>query len=303
MATPITDIIFDFDGTCTQIPVIADAYLERYLQGFNDVVTADDASASQKALPFSDQQWHEAQQQVRQHSPIAGWMLGGSPAAPAAADPYILADESLKYLLRQREGTPPVLPSLHKLASDAHPAPWRPEALSTFSELIARGCRLHFISNSSTATVHMRLEELLGNDNPLSAAITVQSNAAKFQICELAWDAKHPVSAAAAARFAALPAVHNLLGSPYRPIYLRRGAYFEAICREFANSLPDMGSTLFCGDIWEMDLAMPYTLGAAVHLIERAAPFPTDDFERNAIASSGPRARISTDLTGLLTWF
>ena len=31
---PITDVVLDFDGTCTQIPTIAEQYLEMYRQGF-----------------------------------------------------------------------------------------------------------------------------------------------------------------------------------------------------------------------------------------------------------------------------
>ena len=61
-------------------------------------------------------------------------------------------------------------------------------------------------------------------------------------------------------------------------------------------------STVFCGDIWEMDLAMPYALGACVHLIDRAAPFDTYEFEMNAAAAGGARAKTSGDLTGLLAW-
>ena len=51
-----------------------------------------------------------------------------------------------------------------------------------------------------------------------------------------------------------------------------------------------------------MDLAMPYALGTCVHLIDRAAPFDTYEFEKNAALASGVRAKTSGDLTGLLAW-
>jgi hypothetical protein len=58
-------------------------------------------------------------------------------------------------------------------------------------------------------------------------------------------------------------------------------------------------NTVFCGDIWEMDLAMPYALGAKVHLLDRTAPFDTCPYERQALAAYG---KTSADLSGLLDW-
>ena len=60
--------------------------------------------------------------------------------------------------------------------------------------------------------------------------------------------------------------------------------------------------TVFCGDTWEMDLAMPYALGANVHLLDRAAPFETYPYERQALAACGDRGKTSVDLSGLLAW-
>src|SRR5947209_7383422 len=87
----VTDVVLDFDGTCTQIPAIFEKYLDRYRLNFIETVG-----------PLSSKEWETAQSAVRHNSPKAGWMVGGCPAAPAAADPYILADESAKYVLRQR---------------------------------------------------------------------------------------------------------------------------------------------------------------------------------------------------------
>jgi hypothetical protein len=77
-----------------------------------------------------------------------------------------------------------------------------------------------------------------------------------------------------------------------RPVYLRRGAYFEALC---ATTFP-MEQTLVCGDIWELDLALPAALGAQVHLIERAAPFATYRYERERLA----KGQSSPNLEALL---
>ena len=93
-----------------------------------------------------------------------------------------------------------------------------------------------------------------------------------------------------------------LLAGLKRPIYLRRGAYFEAIYSAFRGDLNLLTSAIFCGDIWEMDLAMPAALGAKVHLLSRAAPFDTYAYEMQALATCGNRGNTSADLSGLLAW-
>ena len=62
-----------------------------------------------------------------------------------------------------------------------------------------------------------------------------------------------------------------------------------------------MGSTVVCGDIWELDLAMPAALGMCTHLITRASPYDTYDFELQAARRAVPSAGVSDDLRGLLT--
>src|SRR6266436_3538295 len=90
-------IILDFDGTCTQIPPIFEAYLDLYRKGLGE-----------SRLSVTPAEWREAQETVRKHSPKAGWTVAVCPSAPAAADPYILADEAAKLILRRRRVTTPV---------------------------------------------------------------------------------------------------------------------------------------------------------------------------------------------------
>lgn len=82
---------------------------------------------------------------------------------------------------------PTMRPSRHpaEASHGAAPAPWREEALDAFSQLIDRGLRLHFVSNSSTAVIIERLKELLANGTSLADKISVQSDAGKFRVCEL----------------------------------------------------------------------------------------------------------------------
>lgn len=286
---PITQVVLDFDGTCTQIPVIYERYLGLYLNGLNE-----------GGFNVSAQEWRNAQDEVRAHSPEAGWMLSGAPAAPAAADPYIMADEAAKLILRQRKETRS-LPNVNAAAYAGAVAPWRDDALETFAAIVAHGARIIIVSNSSSAFISGRLSQLLETRPDLQDKITVQSDAGKFRICELSWPDEGAMSAQDAARFTALPAAYQ--GLLKRPLYLRRGNYFEAIHRALAGDLGKLSSTLVCGDIFEMDLAMPFVLGARVHLLDRAEPFATYDFERCALAACRDRARNSVELSGLLAWF
>lgn len=286
---PIKQVVLDFDGTCTQIPPVYAHYLELYLRGLNEA-----------GFKVSPQEWQDAQAVVRAHSPEAGWMLAGCPAAPAAADPYIMADEAAKLILRQRKDARP-LPNINAAAYATAVAPWRDDALDTFAAIVGRGARIIIVSNSSSAFISGRLATLLEARKDLQDKISVQSDAGKFRICELAWPDGGAISARDAARFKALPAAHQ--GLLQRPLYLRRGAYFEAIHRALAGDLAALSSTLFCGDVFEMDLAMPHALGARVHLVDRAAPFSTYAYERSALAACGDRGRGSVELGGVLEWF
>jgi hypothetical protein len=293
--TAIKHVVLDFDGTCTQIPKVWKTYLKLYFEGLIEA-----------GFKMTDNEWHEACAAVQEHSPRAGWTPAGCPAAPAAADPYILADEAARLILRRRGDRTPVSLEIHAKAYAAAPAPWRKEALDTFSQLIDRGIQLHFVSNSSTVVIAGRLQDLLANCSSLRDRISVQSDAGKFRVCELEWDEKmSPLSPAARKRFEALPTAWNggkIANAIGRPVYLRRAAYFGAISRVLGGNFALLPKAVICGDIWEMDLAMPSALGANVHLLDRAAPFKTYTYEKEAIASCGRRAKTSADLRGLLAW-
>jgi len=294
-AIQLMHVVLDFDGTCTQIPNVWEAYLDLYLEGLNEV-----------GFKISPGEWREARAAVHENSPHAGWTLAGCPAAPAAADPYILADESVRLILRRRKDRRSVSVEVHSQAYEKAAAPWREDALETFSRLVERGVRVHIVSNSSSAVIAGRLTELLKDRDSLAGKISVKSDAGKFRICELDWDNKiSSLSREARINFEQLPAVWQG-GGPAdkigRPIYLRRGAYFDAINRVVEGNFSLLPNTVVCGDIWEMDLAMPYALGANVHLLDRTTPFDTYEYERYAVASSGDRAKTSVELSGLLAW-
>jgi hypothetical protein len=284
--SPIRYVVLDFDGTCTRVEEIEAAFLAAYRAMFAEEVSAEAAEG-----------WDDAVARVRAASPHAGWMLAGTPSAPAAADPYILAAEVVSLLVRERGIDKRVPADLYARAYERHPAPFRPEVAEVLRELLGRGLTVRFVSNSSTAKIEGRLRDLLRGDEATLERIAVLGNAGKFRIVE-------PSSADLAPRlraaFESLPA-GTRVDDLRRPVYLRRGAYFDALARIWRDDVEGPASTLICGDVWELDLAMPAELGATVHLVRRAAPYATYDYELRSVESLGARGGVSDDLASVLT--
>ncbi|HEX2690570.1 MAG TPA: HAD family hydrolase [Kofleriaceae bacterium] len=283
-------VVLDFDGTCTQVELAADGFLTRYRAILED--------ANGRAPGALKPAWKAAIALVRRASPNAGWTLAGAPStAPAAADPYILAGEASALLLRQ--GTIQKVPEdAYKRAYAAHPAPWRPEVPEVLAALVDRGLEIGLVSNSDRLAIQARLTDLLNADRDLRGKIAVHGDAAKFKLAEIPLGATGP-GAVHRKKFEELDGAVRA-GGLTRPIYLRRGSYFDALCgvwNDLGAKHYAIAETLVCGDIWDLDLAMPRALGAAVHLIRRAAPFETYPYELAQLAT--PKD-ASWDLRGLI---
>lgn len=284
---PLRYVVLDFDGTCTEIDKAHEGFLTKYREVLEDANVRPRGALQAK--------WDGAKQRVTEASPHAGWTLFDVPStAPSAADPYILASEVAALLQREQAiGKPPDY--TYACAYEANPAPWRPEVREVLAALVGCGVKVGFISNSSAKKIEARLADWRAD--PELRDVHVLGSAEKYRVRELL------VGAAGAsephrARFERLDGSVRAEGLR-RPIYLRRGAYFDALCELWAkfedHDFP-IADTLVCGDVWELDLAMPHALGAHVHLIERAAPFDTYPYERE-LAGAG---NISRDLHGLV---
>lgn len=271
MAPRIRHVIFDFDGTCTQVDKVQAKFLDDY----------------RKAISVDEKEWDKAKAAIVKASPNAGWNLMNAPStAPAGADPYILAGEAAGLIFRAKgQDAPNVFAKVYEQNS----APFRPEMDEVIETLLKKRVQVAFISNSDKTKVANRIQDLFHKTPHKKDAIQVFGGAQKFLVKELLVDST--ATKDQRAQFDQLaPAVR--IGDVARPIYLRRGAYFEALC---ATKFP-LAETLVVGDIWELDLAMPAALGAHVHLIQRAEPFPTYAYELAQLA----KGHTSTTLKGLL---
>jgi hypothetical protein len=279
---PLRHLVFDFDGTCTDIPAAHERFLDRYFR----LLRAGNPSAG-----LTPDAWEQALATVRTQSPARGWTLGGAPAAPAAADPYILAYEAAKDLV----GADHLDPKLHGSALQGNEAPLRPELAGVLDALDRLGLGLTFVSNSSTAIVAARLDGLLlPRHELLRSRIKVLGDASKFKLEAV------PLSPELEELWRELPPVKGPASAPRRGIALGRGHYLRALSEIWCGAALERTGTLVCGDIWELDLALPEALGCEVHLIEREAPYQTCAYERDAVHAAGSRGGSSKDLHGLL---
>ncbi|MCC6620881.1 MAG: HAD family hydrolase [Deltaproteobacteria bacterium] len=289
----LSHVVLDFDGTCTRV----EATQELYLQHYKELLAAsagEDFAAG----------WDEGWALVQARSPEAAWTtLGRAPAAPANADPYIAAGEIVGWLERRWRASgrelPPIPKDLYKRAYASAEAPWRDEVVPTLEALVALGPRVTFVSNSATATIAHRLDALLADRPDLRSRIRVFGDANKYVVKELSWDGE-PLPEALEAQFGALPAAAAGIEGLRRPVYLRRGDYFHALCKVWDDDPGAAAETIVCGDIYELDLAMPAALGCHVHLVTRAAPHATCDYELGAVAALGARGGVSDDLHALV---
>src|SRR6185503_17194268 len=123
-ATLVRQVILDFDGTCTLVEEVQREFLDEYRR----LIAGE---------------WSE-------------------PAAPAAADPYILSGEIVGWIDRsgrvERRAPAGCTTAWYKAAYLAHPAPWRGELRGLLADLVGRGLRVAFISNSKTETIRDRVD-------------------------------------------------------------------------------------------------------------------------------------------------
>ncbi|MDP2309657.1 MAG: HAD family hydrolase [Pseudomonadota bacterium] len=280
-------ILLDFDGTLTAPEHITPAFLADYRMELLAAIGEGHAAL-----------WDRTLAAVRAGSPELAWTLDGYEACPIAADPYILASAVATRVLASvdRGEDLRALPNeLYARLYMRHRAPFRPEVVDVLAALHATGATLAVVSNASTGKIEGRLDELL-RDTPIRRALSVYGGARKFSI--------RPATRETPAR-AAFDALPDFVPSPAsdgalrRPTWLRRGAFFDALADVWGADAAGPAKTVFCGDIWELDLALPAALGCDVHLVERAAPLATHDAERTAVTMA-PRASISADLWGLV---
>ncbi|HJL18093.1 MAG TPA: hypothetical protein RMH99_20690 [Sandaracinaceae bacterium LLY-WYZ-13_1] len=276
MAEPLECIILDFDGTFTDVEREAIPFLETYRAGLAALVDAP-----------SDEAWERAVARVRADPDRHGFDFEGRIVAPSHADPYILATSVASLVLDELGGPEgeargDALEALFKQAYGESDTVFRDDAREVAEALLEHGAPVFVVSNSHTAHVEAKIARLAPRG---AERLTVRGDARKFHLVDPA--AHDP-------RFDAVDEAMTLEGLG-RPVYLRRGLYFDALREIWEATGASPETTLVAGDIFELDLALPAALGASIHHVARPR---TPDYEREAVESLGGRSTV--ELRGVL---
>lgn len=163
---------------------------------------------------------------------------------------------------------------------------FRPHAAEALDRIVAAATRVVVVTNSRTDHVAHKVDQL-GLQH--RERVTVVGNASKFWV---------DPQASSDPRFVGLPTAQQLAGLK-RPVWLKRSKYFEILAGLWAETGTTPQDTLVCGDIYELDLALPAALGARAALMERANTY---SYEREAIAQLGVRGKVVSDLRAVADW-
>ncbi|MGA9521838.1 MAG: HAD family hydrolase [Myxococcaceae bacterium] len=273
-------VVLDFDGTFTQVEEEAAPFEEVYRSNVADLLGRN-----------VDEAWQREAAWIRGRPNEFGWNVDGKIVAPATSDPYLLSTAiahrvfDAAGVLKNRVFRAEIAQALYREAYKYTRTSFKPEAKRVLEALLATDARVFVVTNSHTEVVARKLDEL----NPTGRErLEVVGDAKKYVIDE-------PVLGPDDGAFASVPETRDLPGLP-RPVYLRRGRYYEALRRIWNETGACAERTLVCGDIYELDLALPEALGAHIHLIVGACTLP---FERHAIEVAGARGGMSPTLEAL----
>jgi len=272
-------VVLDFDGTLTDVDACAGAFHDASADAVARVLGRDAA--------WTRAAWADVVAEVTGEPATSAWIVDGRPLCPAAVDPYVIANTATRRLLeRQRPGLAQrdvlghVL-GVHRAAYARVTPALRPDTRDVLAALAAGGRAVAVVSNSATAAIERALDPFA-----LPGRIRVRGDAGKFTL---------GAPARPDPRFDALPDTVDWWPGG-RTIHVRRGHYFDALRDIWDATGAAPASTLVAGDVFELDLAMPSALGAAVHLVGRAGTMPHE----TALARSRPRGGTSHALAGVL---
>jgi phosphoglycolate phosphatase-like HAD superfamily hydrolase len=277
-------VVLDFDGTFTDVVAEGAPFVRDFKSHLAELLGKDPSSV--------EAAWREEEAAVLAGAHAFGWDVGGRVVAPATADPYLLSN----CVARQLMGRFGVLPdpaerheALQMLYREAYKltgTAFKPEAKEVLEALLATGLPIWVVTNAHTDLVEAKLDRLAPKGRE---RLRVKGDARKYLI-------EDPPSVDA--RFAALP--ETISFSPEllpRPVYLRRGRYYEALRDIWSQTGTGPESTLVAGDIYELDLVLPAALGAHVQFVARDNALP---YEVKAMELLGPRGGVHRSLHGIL---
>lgn len=274
-------LVLDFDGTMTDAEAEGRPFREGYLEDLALLVGLEPEDPTVRAL--ADEV--EAELEAAPASHPFMWME--RPVAPATVDPYLRMVPIANRIL-DRYGAIPgaedrsrllggVLYKYNYAKTLGHPV-FRPGAGAMLSSLA--GSRTWIVTNSDTHAVAGKVAAL-DREAPGVAWLTsrVRGFARKFDVDDT---------------WTGAPSQMTIPGLD-RNVLLRRRAYYDILRAVLEEADSTFDELVVCGDIFELDLAMPLALGARVGLVTSAR---TPAYER-AFVTAHPRATLIENLADI----
>lgn len=259
-------VVLDFDGTFTDVEKEGAPFLEKYVEVYRDLVGRD-----------VSKEW--AEESERLASPEAAWIVAGQAVAPATCDPYIRATCIAHEILGRLHRFPDlalrtdVLQVIYSYCYRFSAQVFRNDAQVALTRIKAAARDVYVVTNSETSAVRKKLSAIGFGELP------VIGNARKYVV-----DASHAST---------LTLQDIRVPDLSRPLLVRRPNYAKVLNDLWMETGIAPENTIVCGDIFELDLALPLRLGARAHLVERAN---TLAFERAVMSQFGSRATLGQTL-------
>lgn len=259
-------VVFDFDGTLTDPRPTALPFADRF---FSYVC---EARPNARALINARRSDPDGAPELLSRGVIV---------ARGTADPWLGATSIARAALRERFGADAgdavesvVSDAFHR-AYDEVQSPFREGVAALFEALVARSISVNVVSNSPKDRVLARIANA-GLAPSLLAKIHVVGGAQKFVIAA-------PQSALAKHWLDATSEDKRFVDAP-RGVALNRGHYLDAIASICEREGCDGASLAACGDVFELDLAVPLSIGARVCMVAHEG---ARAWERRAIVDAG----------------
>lgn len=253
-------VIFDFDGTLTDAEVEGAPFRSGYLDDIATLTGWARDDIEREAALF--------EREVTANPEHYGWLFQGQIVAPATVDPYLRMMPVARHLLDRAEALMTtsdrerVLDGLlYKYNYQKTVTAFREGAAETLGGLIEAGMlgergELYVVTNSHTDAVQGKIGALNELRDPTLPSLEplierVHGRAQKYIVDP---------------SFNQVDAEMHLEGLS-RPILLRRRHYYETLERLRAQAGVPWSQVWVFGDIFELDLCLPLSLGASVGLM------------------------------------
>jgi hypothetical protein len=255
-------LVLDFDGTVTDAEQEGKPFREGYL--------ADLAALTGHSLDDIRDLAARYEAEVAEDPDQHGWQFQGKIVAPASVDPYLRIMPVARKIFdhygafRDPDDRDRLLDAvLYRYNYQKTTIAFRDGAYELLSGL--HGTAAYVVSNSHTEAIQKKIRALARAQEFDWLIERIHGRAMKYVIDE---------------HFTDLPAELSLPGLA-RPVLLRRRAYHRVLSELVDREGVRFGDVLVAGDIFELDLALPLSLGARVALVIN--PF-TPAYERAFVA-------------------